>query len=226
MSGDWLESSDDDWLTEPEQRYVGVIEAAEKERAECAAREVEDVRANLPAVIAPVKPDIEIPVDVKKQSELLMDCWNSLDEKQKLFLSLLRQNHFNVRKTVRALENTSVRLSRTTVRQWPELSDSYAFVLKVMTSTAVGDVVKKERLLLRADEIAEEALVPTPILHKGLPTGFYENHKDTALRANEQLMKATGLLREGQQSTRVTVRLVNLAGPEAEAIEGEVEVVE
>lgn len=223
MSGDWLEQADD-WLDEPEARYVGVIEAAENERRVSAEAAVNDARST--AVVPVVKADVELPVDAVKQSALLMECWVRLSQQQQVFLKLLKQNGFNVRKTVRVMEGTADAVSRTTVNMRWLQEDDFAFVLKVMTTTAVGDVVKKERLLLRADEIAEEALEPKPILHKGLPTGFYENQPDTALRANEQLMKATGLLREGQQSTRVTVRLVNLAGPEAEAIESTAEVIE
>lgn len=223
MSGDWLERSDD-WLDEPEAQYVGVIEAAENARRVAALAEVRDAQET--AVVPVVKADTELPVDAKKQSQLLTECWNRLTQQQQVYLKLLKQNGFNVRKTVRKMEGTPDNVSRTTVNFRWAVEDDFAFVLKVMTTTAVGEVVKKERLLLRADEIAEEALEPKPILHKGLPTGYEENHPDTALRANEQLMKATGLLRDAQQSTRVTVRLVNLAGPEHDVIEGEAEVVE
>lgn len=223
MNGDWLDQSDD-WLDEPEAHYVGVIEAAENERRISAEAAVNDARST--EVVPVVKADIELPVDAKKQSELLVKSWNVLTQQQQVYLKLLKQNGFNVRKTVRLMEDTPDKVSRTTVNFRWAVEDDFAFVLKVMTTTAVGDVVKKERLLLRADEIAEEALEPKPILHKGLPTGFFENQPDTALRANEQLMKATGLLRDAQQSTRVTVRLVNLAGPEHDVIEGEAEVLE
>lgn len=224
MGRDWLDNdAGDDWLDEPEAHYVGVIEAAESARRVAAEHQIEDVKST--DVVPMVKADIELPVDAKKQSELLMECWRRLSQQRQVYLKLLKQNNFNVRKTVRLLEGTPDSVSRSTVQGWA-YDDDFAFVLKVMTTTAVGDVVKKERLLLRADEIAEEALERKPILHKGLPTGFYENHPDTALRANEQLMKATGLLRDAQQSTRVTVRLVNLAGPEHDVIEGEAEVIE
>lgn len=225
MSGDWLDSGpEDDWL-DREDRYVGVIEAAENERRISAEAAVNDAKST--AVVPVVKADVELPVDPVKQSELLMAAWGQLSQQQQVYLKLLKQNGFNARKTLRMLEGTPDRVSHSTLYMSWVHQDDFAFVLKVMTTTAVGDVVKKERLLLRADEIAEEALEPTPILHKGLPTGFYENHKDTALRANEQLMKATGLLRDAQQSTRVTVRFVNLAGPEeASVIEAAAEVID
>lgn len=223
MGRDWLGEEDaDDWM-EPEERYVGVIEAEFKARKAEAQALVSDLAQT--DVVPAVMPDIELPVDPKKQSELLMDSWNRLEPRKQVYLKTLKECGFNVRKTIRMLENTPDAVSRTTVNfRWSQ-DDNFAFVLKVITATAVGDVIKKERLLLRADEIADEALEPKPILHKGLPTGFYENQPDTALRANEQLMKATGLLRDAQQSTRVTVRLVNLAGPEHDVIEGEAEVV-
>lgn len=224
MSGDWLDEPSDNWLDEPEARYVGVIEAAENERRISAEAEVIDARNT--SVVPVVKADVELPLEAKKQSAILMECWGRLTQQQQVYLKLLKQNGFNVRKTVRKMEGTPDAVSRTTVNFRWAVEDDFALVLKIITTTAVGDIVKKERLLLRAEEIAEEALEPKPILHKGLPTGFYENQPDTALRANEQLMKATGVLRDAQQSTRVTVRLVNLAGPEHDVIEGEAEVVE
>ena len=71
--------------------------------------------------------------------------------------------------------------------------------------------------MLRAEEIADSALEPTPILYQGRATGFYENQKDTALRANEQLAKLGGHLKDAEKTQRVVVRVVNLAGPEDEA---------
>lgn len=224
MNGDWLESTaGGDWLSDEELAATAQrIENAEKVAAQKA---VDDVRAQ--AVVPVVRSEAELPVDAKKRSELLMECWGRLTDQKKMFLSMLRENHFNIRKTVRALETTNQSVSRTTVRRWVEEDEDYAFVLNVMTAVEVGDVVKKERLLLRADEIADEALAPKPILFRGVPTGYHENHPDTALRANEQLMKATGLLRESAQSTRVVVRFVNLAGPEeADAIDVAAEVVQ
>jgi hypothetical protein len=104
-------------------------------------------------------------------------------------------------------------------------------VLKVMKTVEAGASIDRERLLLRAEEIAESALEPTPILYQGRPTGFYENSKETALRANEQLMKAAGMLKGDEKTQRVVVRVVNLAGPEEpvapkQAIEVAAEIVE
>lgn len=193
MSRDWLDDgpASDDWLDEPEARYVGVIEAAENERRVAAEAQIADAKST--ALVAFVRTDVELPVDEKKQSDLLMECWNGLGQQKQVYLKLLRENNFNVRKTVRLLAGTPDSVSRAAARNWTHDAD-FAFVLKVMTTTEVGDVVKKERLLLRANEIAEEALEPRPILHKGRATGYYETKPDIALRANEQLMKTQKML--------------------------------
>lgn len=227
MSRDWLEhDAGDDWLDDADSRYVGVIEAAENARRIADERAVADIRSNLPALIPAATVADELPVEDAKRSELFANSWSSLDEEQRVFLLLLKEKRYNIAATCRTYVSSGRTFSIGIYRRWLSDDADFVFVLKVMKSVAVRESVNKERLLLRAEEIADEALEPTPILHKGLPTGFYENHKDVALRANEQLMKATGLLREGQQSTRVTVRLVNLAGPETDVIEGEAEVID
>lgn len=215
---DWLALPDDGaaeknpdsygWETRTTQQVIREREAAEAV--------VEEVTKNLPATIAaPALPTP--PIDAGTRAAMLDQAWKKLDKRQKSFLTLLRENKFNERATIRLLSLTSEKISRTTVRRWHE-SVHYVFVLQVMKTVDAGASIDRERLLLRAEEIAEESLAPTPILYQGAPTGFYENHKDTALRANEQLMKAAGMLKGDEKTTRVTVRVVNLAGPEEDNV--------
>jgi hypothetical protein len=188
---DWLGEEDaDDWM-EPEERYVGVIEAefnARKAEAQALIADAKALPSRLPALTVP-----DIPTDPEQLVDMFEKQLHLLDQRQRIFLALLRQNHFNIRKTTRLLEGTPDAVSRLTVRNW-EAIPAYALALKIATSLSTTAIVKKERLLLRADEIAEEALEPKAILHKGLPTGFYENQPDVALRANEQLMKTQKML--------------------------------
>lgn len=216
----------DDWLALPdegaaeknpdsygyENRFIVAARAREQVAATTAVAEVKE---NLPVVAIP-KEVAEPPVDAGKRAALLDKAWKRLDKRQKIFLTLLRENKFNERATCRLLELTPDRVPRSTVRLWHNEDEDFAFCLKVMKTVAAGASIDRERLLLRAEEIADEALEPTPILYQGAPTGFYENHKDTALRANEQLMKAAGMLKGEDKSARVVVRVVNLAGPENE----------
>ncbi|MGH8235395.1 MAG: hypothetical protein ACREXP_00045 [Steroidobacteraceae bacterium] len=226
-----------DWLTLPGEEQPQVEKnpdshgfesvVAQQMIAERAAAEaiIEDVKQNLPTIAIPMD-GASPPVDAGKRAAMLDTAWKKLNKKQRVYLTVLRENKFNQRATDRLLRLTTDFVSRTTVRNWINENEDFVFVLKVMKTVAAGASIDRERLILRAEEIADEALDPTPILYQGAPTGFYENHKDTALRANEQLMKIGGHLRSDEKSTRVTVRVVNLAGPQDDAIDVEAEVIE
>jgi hypothetical protein len=179
-------------------------------------RQVEEVAENLPVLATP-RDVSDPPIDAGKRAKMLDRSWKVLDKRQQTFLTLCRENKFNERATIRLLELTQHKISRTTLRNWKTGDADFIFVYKVMKTVEAGASIDRERLLLRAEEIAESSLEPTPILYQGQPTGFYENSKDTALRANEQLMKAAGMLKGEEKSQRVVVRVVNLAGPEEPA---------
>jgi hypothetical protein len=195
-----------------------------------AVAQVAEIEKELLADISEL-PLNEPPVDPSLRAKKLNAAWRKLTKQQQVFLTLLRDNKFNESATVRVLDATPARVSRATVQRWKSGNEDFAFVLKIVKTVAASASIDKERLLLRAEEIAESALEPTPILYQGRPTGFYENYKETALRANEQLMKASGMLKGDEKSQRVVVRVVNLAGPEDDAppkqvIEAGVEVIE
>ena len=101
-------------------------------------------------------------------------------------------------------------------RHWND-DPEFAFCCKVLRQASYDTVIDKQRLVLRAHEIAEAAMTPKPILYQGAPTGYYEIQSTAALAANEQIMKATGLLKNAE-SVRVRVRIVNLAGPEDDKV--------
>jgi len=185
------------------------LEAATKKRA---LATLEETRQNLPSQLRlrVLKNDNKL--------KLLDKAWRKLTKRQQVFLTLLRENRFNQRSTCRMLEHTSDHVSRSSLRKWIDEDEDFGFVMDVMKTVSSGASIDRERLILRAEEIAEESLEPTPILYQGAPTGFYENSKETALKANEQLMKVAGMLRSDEKSARVTVRLVNLAGSEGQQI--------
>lgn len=158
----------------------------------------------------------EVPQDVAARIALHDACWARLTTKQKVFLSTWRECGFNARKAMRVLANTPNSVTKTTVINWQSRED-YDFVRRVLQSTAAGNVLEPEKLILRQDDIVEQLLEPTPILHQGIPTGFYENRAPAAAKANETLMKAAGILKGDDDKTRVTVRVVNLAGYETAA---------
>lgn len=157
---------------------------------------------------------LPIPKDEAESNTLLHTCWNALTRKQQIFLDSLQKHSFNIRATCRVLERTNDKVARTSIANWSRNNEDFKFCLKMLKAIKRKEVVDEETLLLRANDIAEQALTPKPILYQGKPTGFYENNLGHALSANEQLMKATGMLKGDKNDTRVMVRVVNLAGAE------------
>lgn len=191
---DWLEvETPDDWLcTEPTSSVPAVIER--------------------PALtVLPAMPESS-----GAKLELLQQCWDRLMPKQQHFLNMLRECRWNQRATVRALDTTPFRISRSSLRHWLA-QDDFAFVTKVLQQDDAGTVLNKDKLLLRQDDIVEQLMTPTPILHQGQATGYFENRAPQASKANETLMKVAGLLKSDEHATRHVVRFVNLAGPEVQS---------
>ena len=142
---------------------------------------------------------ISLPAVAEDRNAAVQKAWDLLTPRQRVFLGSLRMNHFNVAETCRKLALTSDAAPRSTVRNWIARDADFQFVLKAMKAIARDEVIDPDRLLLRADEIAEKALERVPILYQGSPTGFYEHDLKTALSANEQLMKTQKMLSSEEQ---------------------------
>lgn len=188
---DWLDEpvTAEDWLNELEAKTVSVV----VDQAKMAVK----VR--------------EVPADVGQRVVLHDAAWSRLSPKQKIFLSTWRECGYNARKAMRVLSSTEYKVTHSTVANW-QGEDDYAFVRAVLMQTASANVLEPEKLILRQDDIVEQLLEPTPVLHQGVATGFFEDRAPAAAKANEVLMRAVGILKGDEQRTRVTVRVVNLAG--------------
>lgn len=135
-----------------------------------------------------------LPAVADERNAVVQAAWDKLTARQRIFLNSLRMNRFNFSETCRKLKATGEGIPRNTAMRWKERDADFAFVLKAMKVIARDEVVDPDRLLLRANEIAEKALERVPILYQGAPTGFYEHDLKTALSANEQLMKTQKML--------------------------------
>lgn len=162
---------------------------------------------------APAEAVLTLPDAVVRRNELLGETWIKLTERQRAFLLALRDNHFSERGAVKALQGTPFEVAREYVRRKWAADAKYQLCYKLLLSDDAQRAMDKDRLVLRAAEVAEDAMQPKPILYHGVPTGFYEYQGDVALRANEQLMKVAGHLKSAE-AQRVRVRIVNLAGPD------------
>lgn len=152
----------------------------------------------LPAVV-------EIPSDLVARAQLVEACWSKLSVKQKAFLDALRDNRFNVRRTV----ELGI-AGKTAHRNWMQTGE-YATVLQVWQANAALGALNAERLLIRQDAIVEMLLEPKPILHQGVPTGYYEVEAGAAGRANEALLDRA-VPKDAAEKTRVVVNVVRLTG--------------
>lgn len=168
-----------------------------------------------------------IPQDPAERERVIAEAWGKLSPRQQGVLYALRRNSFNVRATVRALADTSDKVAFNTIQAWKH-QQAFAFVFKLMQMIERNEVIDPDRLLLQADHIYQQAIEPQVVLDRdGKVVGHTQGDLGNALRANEQLMKATGMLKGDDKSARVTVRFVNLAGAEdAQAIEGEAQVID
>jgi len=155
-------------------------------------------KAGLPAVVS-------TPLEFAERVALIESCWSKLTEKQKLFLTALRENRFNARRAARKLEGVVARKSHI---NWMH-DTSYSTVVQLWRASAGAEALDKDRLLVRQDDIVETLLTPKPILHQGAPTGLYEVEAAAAGRNNEVLMKAAGLLKDKEVDVNV-----GLIGPQ------------
>jgi hypothetical protein len=151
----------------------------------------------VPAIVE-LNPPSEVVTDVappaaEDRNRLIESIWQGLTSKQRRYLDELEKQNFNNRATLRKLGEVGPCTS--TVSNWKRQKD-FAFILKVRKTAQAMDALDKNNLVLHAAHIRDEALEPKPILHQGAPTGYTENEPDTALRANEQLARLGGHLKQ------------------------------
>lgn len=151
-----------------------------------------------PARVTPLIPKA-LPDDVATRNVLVETAWAGLRGKQQQYLQALRFHSFNKAATLRALEHSGDSVNRATIHRWTQEDEDFKLVLLAMKAVAREEVVDPDSLLLQANHIAEEALKPKPILHKGEATGFFEQNLGDALRATELVMKTQKMLGNDQE---------------------------
>lgn len=135
-----------------------------------------------------------------KEREEFANAWASLKPRQKMYLRALQQTGFSQTKALKILEESDgERINRGVATRWAKQNANFAFVLEALKIETARQVTTREDLLMRAHRIAEQAEEGEPVFGADRETGLaqvigYEKKLDTALRANEQLMKATKVL--------------------------------
>lgn len=133
------------------------------------------------------------PATISDRNHLIERAWNGLSPMQRMYLEEYERQGCNHNATMRALGDRAP--NPATVTSWKRLQD-FAFVLKVRRTAQAAELLDKNGIVTAAGAIREAALEPKPILYQGVPTGYTEHQPDVALRANEQLAKLGGHLKQ------------------------------
>ncbi len=166
--------------------------------------------------ITPVLPVVsELPVDPVSRVALAEQCWARLSDAQRTFINLLRDCNMNVSKAARAMDYSRSETHRVNHNRWMR-SEAYATVVRLLRGTVAAKALDRDRLLARQDHIVEALLTPKPVIHEGImvrdtrpgsPDGavLEEVEAGAASRANEVLMKASGLLKDKDVEVNIGV---------------------
>ena len=134
-------------------------------------------------------------------------AWESLMDQQRVFLNTWRECRFNANRAVRVLKNTSNATSKTTIFNW-SANANFEHIRAVLRTASVEEILSRDYLAARQEDIVETLLEPKPILHQGLSTGHFEVEAGAASRANETLLRLGGHLKD-----KDPVLNVGLVGP-------------
>lgn len=136
------------------------------------------------------------PSDPMERVRAFEKAWAEISPQQKQYLGALKDCNFRQGKAIEAIGKT--RTYASTVFRW-RANEHYAFLEKAMKADLVKDILERERLVIRQDNIVEDLLEPKPILYQGAPTGFYENQPAAAAKVNETLLRVGGHMKEDDQ---------------------------
>jgi hypothetical protein len=145
--------------------------------------EAQPAKAGLPAVIV-------LPTDLPTRVALVEECWARLTLAQRTFLTTWRECRYNARAANRRLHNHDYTNSAHT--EWSRGRD-YATVMQAWRASAATEILDRDRLLARQDDLVETLMTPKPVLHQGIPV--YHNGEileeieaGAAARANEAIL--------------------------------------
>jgi hypothetical protein len=182
--------SEDDWLTEPALDYP-VAKPDEGAPAD----------AQLPGLS---EQSVAAAIEAKERKAQFIVAWDSLSDSQRVFLNTWRECRFNTNRTLRVLAGTQHGYSKTSVQRWVE-SPGYALCRETLRGASISEILSRDYLAARHEDIVETAMTPTPILHQGVATGHFEVELGVAQKANETLLKLGGHLKEEKQDLNVGI---------------------
>lgn len=133
-----------------------------------------------------------------------LTAWAALTPQQQVFLNTWREQRFNMRAAIRVLANTPLATSKTTVCRW-SADPMFELARTTLRAASVEEILNRDNLAARQDDIVETALTPKPILYQGEHTGYEEVEVGVASRANEVLLKLGGHLKDRDLEVNVGI---------------------
>lgn len=134
-------------------------------------------------------------------------AWESLTDKQRVFLNTWRECRFNASRAIRVLANTAHHTSQSTIENWCA-NPAFDNIRTMLRAASVEEILSRDTLAARHNDIVETALTPTAVLHQGFATGHYEVELGVAAKANETLLRLGGHLKDKDLEVNV-----GIAGP-------------
>lgn len=139
----------------------------------------------------------------EKRAQFIVS-WESLNESQRVFLNTWRECRFNTNRTIRVLAGTVHAYSKTSVQRWADIPQ-YAHVRDLLRTSSIQEILSRDYLAARQEDIVETLLTPKPVLHAGFHTGFYEVEAGAASKANETLLRLGGHMKDKDLEVNVGI---------------------
>ena len=156
----------------------------------------DDIDDDVPALPVAVS---EI-VDLGERIKTFEAAWKKLSPRQQKFLETWQLCNFNARKTARALGDQTQAHAR-----WVKGPD-FALCMDVMRRVEATQILNREKLIIRHDELVESLMTEKPVLHQGIPVymdgkPLMEIEAAAAAKVNKDLLEIGGHAKPEQQAS-------------------------
>ena len=156
----------------------------------------DDIDDDVPALPVVVQ---EI-VDLKERVVSFEAAWKTLTTRQQKFLETWRDCNYNLRKTARALGDQTQAHAR-----WVKGPD-FALCMDVMRRVEATQILNREKLIIRHDELVESLMTEKPVLHQGIPVymdgkPLMQIEASAAAKVNKDLLEIGGHAKPEQQAS-------------------------
>ena len=156
----------------------------------------DDIDDDVPALPVAVS---EI-VDLGERIKTFEAAWKKLSPRQQKFLETWQLCNFNARKTARALGDQTQAHAR-----WVKGPD-FALCMDVMRRVEATQILNREKLIIRHDELVESLMTEKPVLHQGIPVymdgkPLMEIEAAAAAKVNKDLLEIGGHAKPEQQTS-------------------------